>query len=340
MPNLILQLPDISIITDGLDKVKNYFSGGGLMFEIDEKLLECENFLDINSSFEEVAGREFETNITHFKEESIDLDAFDCTSIKFPLPTEIDLLPAWELLIESFDDFIDISRTLISYVHPLSLGDYASTNASDLTGFDNVSILAHHLIPELESEDYDNISLDDFWDMAPVSSESASIASESALGALAPEDIELLDNVSIPMPEFAVFEKEEETAFDKVIREIEGSAIRLVKSRGRGSRKGQRRAKTKKSISGNDTRGEKSHIATKAEYDLPLHLTIENDEIMVRLDLSPLGDLNTWQASPAFLKLLAGIPSTIRGKHFRASLENQELCLVFPRVPFPDKKAL
>lgn len=310
------------------------------MLKIDEELLEIENLLDIESSFQEVAGQVSETNITEFKEESIDLEAFDCTSIKFPLSTEVDLLAVWELLMESFDDFLDISRILLSNVQPLSIEGYTLANDGDLTGFDNVSILADHPILKSEPEDFDNINLEDFWDMKPLSPMPAGTASQSASWAGTPQDIKQFDNVSIPMPGFAVLGEKKETALDKIIKEIEGSAIRLVKGGKTSSRRAQENVKTNKSISGNDANGAKSYIETKIEYDLPLHLTIENGDIMVRLDLSSLGDLNTWQASPAFSRLLAGIPSTIRGKHFRASLENQELCLLFPRVPFPRKKAL
>jgi hypothetical protein len=84
------------------------------------------------------------------------------------------------------------------------------------------------------------------------------------------------------------------------------------------------------------TYNESSEILSKTtEYEIPLRLTFEHGDMVFRLDLAKvtIGNQKKLQSSRTLSKALAQMPRSIKGKHFRASLEDQELRLVVPHIP-------
>jgi hypothetical protein len=231
----------------------------------------------------------------------------------------------------------------------------------DLQGFDNISILSGYPLTDFLSLSWSDDSLDlaDFWGDTPEYTIPFTIESTFSQNLVAPEDVDLFDNVSIPIPVDEIFGENKEKSWNSIIKEIElaaaqgifdnnmldspsvpdmnddfsHSASKLIKGNNekanvkRMLRKlGKKQPATFDIFAYNEDR--EFHSAAKPEYNIPLRVSIEKGDMVFRLKLSSvgMGDLKRLQAIPGFSKTVAHFPRTIH-----ASLEDEELRLVVPR---------
>ncbi|WP_054695930.1 hypothetical protein [Syntrophomonas palmitatica] len=327
------------------------------MFKIEEKMWASQNLLDIELSFQEVNEMVLEMKIPPMGL-PVDVEAFDTVSIKFPQADLSGFVFECERIADSIDDFLDVSRLVMTNQTPFKSYYAESQNHRDIDAFDNISLLSNVFIPALEFNElwYKDINPVDFWGAEYLP---AGIIKRQFMNQLTnPEDIDSFDNVSFPIQDVVIVDNTK-TGWNKIIDEIELHAshnifednaadiqptakdnllrngVSLVKGKNPDVNLKTVFNKLDKQPDNFDIFAFNEAYETssaKMEYEIPLRLTFEHGDMVFRLDLASVGisDPHKLRSSRAFSKTIAKLPRSIKGKHFHASLEDQELRLVVP----------